>query len=194
MPQTSAKVAQRRKARKKDTIALDTVLEKPRRGRPLNIKPSWVRGRGDNYRYIFGLIWDHVWPRLSTAKTRQDVVESFSGSEVGGYATDLVIAADLILQVLRDPKFPKRKREAQINFLSDSIAGYGRVTPRTSRDICERERARIKKVYRILRYEFYIECSCGYNGHSLNHACPHCEAAIEFVPDSSFFLDQMTDT
>jgi hypothetical protein len=189
MPQTSAKFGKKSKARKKDIIALDTALEKPRRGRPLKIEPSWVRDRADNYRYIFGLIWKCVWPRLSTAKTRQDVIQAFSGTNVGGYATDLVIAADLILQVLQDHKFPKHKRQAQINFLSDSIAGYGRVTPRTSRDICERERARIKKVYSVLRYEFYIECSCGYAGHSRNHACPLCEAAIEFIPSSTFDLD-----
>jgi len=79
---------------------------------------------------------------------------------------------------------PKRKREAQINFLADSIAACDRVTPRSSRDICERERAQIKRVHRIIRYEFYIECSCGYKGRSRNHACPQCEAAIPLTADS----------
>jgi hypothetical protein len=110
-------------------------------------------------------------------------VLSFSGEEVRAYATDLVMLADLILQVVQDPKFPKRKREAQINFLADSIAAHGMVTPRSSRDTCERERARTKRVQRILSYEYYVECSCGYKGHSRNHACPNCEAQIAFRID-----------
>jgi hypothetical protein len=114
-------------------------------------------------------------------------VNSFSGSGVAtGYALDFVNLADLILRVLKDRKFPKHKREAQINFLADSIAGYGMFTPRSSRDICVRERARIKQVHRILCYEFYIECSCGYKGHSRNHACPQCEAEIQFTTASPF--------
>jgi len=40
----------------------------------------------------------------------------------------------------------------------------------SSRDICERERARVKGVHRILHYEFYVECSCSYKGISRNHA------------------------
>jgi hypothetical protein len=180
MPKTSAKVDKHRRARKKDKIPIDTASEKRPRGRPIKIQASWVRGRADNYRdNIFDLIWDHVWPGLSKAETRQDVVQSFSGAEVGAYATDLVILADLILQVVRDPKFPKRKREAQINFMADSIAAHGVVTPRSSRDICDRERARIKRVRHILRYEYYVECSCGYKGQSRDHACPNCEAQIE---------------
>jgi hypothetical protein len=172
--------------RKKVNIPLDRDSEKSRKGRPVKIQPSWVRGRADNYRYVFGQIWKHVWPALSTAQTRQDVIQAFSGAEVGGYATDLVTLADLILQVVRDPKFPRRKREAQINFMGDSIAAHGMLTPRSSRDVCERERARIKKVHRILSYEYYVECSCGYKGPSRNHACPRCEAEIQFSPISPF--------
>jgi hypothetical protein len=189
MPGKFRKSREAAKGTKKDNKSLDTFSEKPRRGRPVKIEASWVRGRADNYRYIFGLIWKHVWPRLATAKTRQEVIEAFSGTEVGGYAKDLVISADLILQVVQDPKFPKRRREAQINFLADSIGAHGTVTPRSSRDICARERARIKKVHRILRYEYYIECSCGYCGHSRNHACPKCEAPIPIRPDSVFDFD-----
>lgn len=104
-----------------------------------------MRGRADNYRKTFDLFWQHVWPNLSKAQTQQDVIQSFSRPEVGSYALDLIRLADLILQVVRDPKFPKHKREAQINFLSDSIAAYGVVTPRSSRDICEKERTRAKQ-------------------------------------------------
>jgi hypothetical protein len=172
--------------RKKEKIPIDRVSGKASRGRPRKIQPSWVRGRADNFRYIFNLIWQHIWPTLSQAKTQQEAIQSFSHPQVGAYALDLIRLADLILQVVRDSRFPKRKPEAQINFLADSIAAYGVVTPRSSRDICERERARIKRVHRILYYEFYIECSCGYKGHSRDHACPKCEAEIDFDTGSPF--------
>jgi hypothetical protein len=186
MPRTSAKVGKQERAQKKHKFPIDTFSEKQPRGRPRKIEPSTVRGRADNYHMVFDLFWQHVWPDLSKAKTQKDVIQSFSRPEVGSYALDLIRSADLILQVVRDPKFPKRKRTAQITFLADSIAAYGVVTPRSSRDICAKERERIKRIHRILCYEFYIECSCGYKGHSRNHACPECEAAIPFSIDSPF--------
>jgi hypothetical protein len=183
MPRTSAKVKKRARARKTVTNALDKVLGKKPKGRPRKIEPSWVRGKADNYRDIFDLIWDHIWPGLSKATTQQEAIQAIARPEVGGYALDLIRQADLILRVVRDPKFPKRQRKAQIKFMADSIAAYGVVTPRSSRDICEKERARIEKVHRILSYEFYIRCSCGYKGKSRNHACPKCEAHVPFKED-----------
>jgi hypothetical protein len=107
----------------------------------------------------------------------------FEGQAV--YDRDFMPAlALLVLSVLRDPKFPKRKREARINFLADSLAGLGRVTARRSRDICEQERAKARRAHYIIRYEFFVECSCGYKGQSRNHACPKCRAEIVFYPDS----------
>jgi len=183
MERTSAEVEKGKRSRKPAKIRLDKVSEKRRRGRKPKIPASWVRGRADNYRWILARIWNHIWPGLCKAETRQDVVNSFSGADVGAYSLEFVTLADLILKVVNDRKFPKHKQEAQINFLADSIAGYGIFTPRSSRDICERERARIKQVHRILSYEYYIECSCGYQGHSKNHACPQCEAEIHFATD-----------
>src|SRR5580698_8408026 len=112
MAKTSAKVPGEQRSAKKNNFPLDTVSGKPRRGRKPKIPAPWIRGRADNYRRIFDQLWKHIWPRLARAKTRQDVVLSFSGSDVGGYAVEFVTLADLILQVVRDPKFPKRKREA----------------------------------------------------------------------------------
>lgn len=189
MARTSAKIGKTKQASKTDEIALDKLSEKRPRGRPVKIQASWVRGRADNYRYIFGLIWKHICSPLCEAQTQRDVIQSLARPEVGPYALDLIRLADIILQVVRDSKFPKRRRQAQINFMADSIAGHGVVTPRSSRDICEKERARIKRVHRILCYEFYIECSCGYKGHSRNHACPRCEAAIHLESDSLFDFD-----
>jgi hypothetical protein len=184
MRRISAKAGKSKQSRKNAEIPIDTVSQTKPRGRPRKIQPSWVRGRADNYRYVFGLIWPHIWPALSKAQTQRDVIQSITRQEVGSYALQLIQMADLILRVVRDPKFPKRKREAQINFMADSIGGHGLVTPRRSRDICERERARIKCVHRILRYEYYIECSCGYKGVSRNHACAQCEAQIPLNADS----------
>lgn len=189
MPRTSAKIGTHKQPRRDRHIPLDSNSEKRRKGRPFKIQPSWVRGRADNYRYIFGLIWKHIWPELSKAKTREDVLSSFREAEIGGYALDFVTLADLIVQVLQDPKFPKHKREAQINFLADSIAAHGMLTPRSSRDVCERERSRIKQVHRILCYEYYVECSCGYKGYSRNHGCPRCEAKIVFDASQSPDID-----
>ena len=171
------------KVRKTLKNPLDTVSEKRRRGRPVKIKASTVRGSADNYRWVLEQIWDRVSPHLLKAKTREDVVASYEGADIGAYALQFVQLADLILRVLREPKFPKQNRKAQINFLADSIGAHGVVTPRSSRDICERERRRIKRVHRILHYEFWIKCSCGYKGRSLNHACPKCEAEIPLASD-----------
>jgi hypothetical protein len=51
---------------------------------------------------------------------------------------------------------------------------------RRSRDICQEERTKEKRAHRILRYEFYVECSCGFKGRSQNHACQKCGAEIDF--------------
>ena len=90
-----------------------------------------------------------------------------------------------VLQVLREPKFPKQ-RAPQSNFLADSLAGLGWISPRRSRDICERERAKGKRAHHIIRYEFYVECSCGYKGRSRKYACPNCGAEIVFGFGSIF--------
>ena len=95
--------------------------------------------------------------------------------------------APVVLRVLKEPSFPKR-RKAQINFMADSIAGLGMVTPRSSRDICAKERSRQKRATHIVRYEFYIECSCGYTGNSMNHACPQCRAEIVFPQNLGSFV------
>ena len=87
--------------------------------------------------------------------------------------------AELVLRVLRDTKFPKM-RAAQGNFLADSLAGLGWISPRRSRDICAEERAKEKRAHHIIRYEVYVECSCGYKGRSWSHACPKCGARIDF--------------
>lgn len=160
-------------------IPLDTFSDKRGRGRPSRVRPSEIRGRADNYRFIFGQVWDRLSPRLLQATTDQEVIDSFlEGADP--YAQEFVPSlANLILRVLRDPKFPKRP-EAQINFWADSLAALGYVAPRSSRDICQKERKKEERAHRILRFEYYVECSCGFKGRSQNHACRKCGAEINF--------------
>lgn len=175
----SAKMRGRKQTAKMPQIPLDNVSEKRGRGRPETVRPSEIRGRADNNRFIFGQVWDRLWPKLSQAQSDQEVIDAFvEGAQP--YAPNFMPGlANLVLRIIREPKFPKR-REAQIHFLADSLAGLGSVTPRRSRDICQEERTKEKRTHHILCFEFYIECSCGFKGRSKNHACPKCGAEIDF--------------
>jgi hypothetical protein len=158
----------RKKARKTPKKALDTVFGKRGRGRP-GVRKSEISGRSYNYRLIFSQIWKDVGNALLKAGTEEDVVRAFDPWP--NYQQEFVPIASLILEVLRDPKFPKRT-EPQRNFLADSLAGRDRITARRSRDICEQERK--KKVNYIIRQDYYIECTCRYKGHALHGRCPKC--------------------
>jgi len=160
-------------------ISLDRFSDKRARGRPPRVRRSEIRGRADNYRFILGQVWDRLSARLLQATTDHEVIDAFLEGATP-YAQEFVPSlANLILRVLRDPKFPKR-REAQINFCADSLAALGYVAPRSSRDICQEERKKEERKHRILRFEFFIECSCGFKGRSQDHACRKCGAEIDF--------------
>ena len=171
-----------KKPAKKLQNPLDRSPQKPGRGRPYKILASEVGGRAYNYRLIFNQIWDVLGEQLLKAKTEEEVLLAF---ERTSDKNEFAALASLILKVLRDQDFPKRDKEARINFLADSPAARGIVTLRTSRDICARERARErhKSTHRILRHEFYVECSCGYKGPAHNNACRKCGAEIDCLPD-----------
>jgi hypothetical protein len=174
-----------KKSRKKPNKPLDTFSEKRGRGRPARMRASEIRGRADNYRGILNHVWDWLWPLLSQARSEADIIRAFQEG-ASPYDREFVPAhATLVLRVLQEPRFPKR-REPQINFLSDSLAGVGLVSPRRSRDICERHRADEKLAHHIIRYEFWVECSCGYKGRSWDHACRKCGATIPFSVSSLF--------
>lgn len=117
-----------------------------------------------------------AWPPLSVAETEQAVIKAIQNCAPDQRA-QFVPSASLFLEIVKDGNFPKRGR-SRINFLADSLAARGVVTPRRSRDICAQERARAQGVGHIIRYEFYVECSCGYQGPSRNHACLKCGAHI----------------
>jgi len=149
------------------------------RGRPAKIRASEVYGRAENYRDILNQVWDRLWPLLSNAPSEEEVTKAFQDGAHPYDQTFVPGLSALTLQVLQEHTLPK-KREPLQRFLADSLAGVGVVTPRRSRDICAQERAKRKRAHHILRYEFYIECSCGYKGHSKNRACPKCGAKISF--------------
>jgi hypothetical protein len=100
------------------------------------------------------------------------------------YKSEFAALAGLTLKVLREKKFPKTQ-ETQINFLADSLAGREWISPRRSRDICEAERKKPKNY--IIRQDFYIECSCSYEGPAYHKACPKCGAVSLELPGFSFF-------
>ncbi len=173
----------RKKARETPKKGLDTVFGKRGRGRP-GVRRSEISGRGDNYRIIFSQIWKDVGEALLKAETEEDVVRAFDPRP--SYQQEVAPMASLILQVLRDPKFPKRT-EPQRNFLADSLAGRGLISPRRSRDICEQERK--KKVNYIIRQDYYIECTCRYKGPALHGRCPKCGTDRLSLPLASASAD-----
>lgn len=158
--------------------ALDTFSEKRGRGRP-GVRPSEITGRADNYRMIFGYIWDRLRKPLLAAKSEIEVIKVFEENAQPYTREFMPMLAGLVFKVIREHKFPKRE-EARINFLADSLGGYGSVSARRSRDICEKERK--KKVHQIDREEFYIVCTCGYKGPALRGACPKVHPKEIFIP------------
>ena len=156
-------------------FSLDTPEEKKRRGPKPRAVPTWLRGRADNWRNVLPHVWPKLWPALKKANTVDDVRDALEFAVP--YKDYFISHPALILGILKDPKFPKTDR-GRVNFLADSAAGFGEVSPRRSRDICAAERAAAKKVGQILRWEYYIECSCKYKGYSMGHACPDCGAKL----------------
>lgn len=174
---------------------LDTGLPKARRGRP-GVSESEIVGRAENYRDLF---WERrlnkkqkKWVKhkpfkwavaLAKAKTAEDVSETLDSASHFAQV-EFKRQIPLILKVLKERTFLK-KQKTQFGFLAESLAGLGVVSPRRSRDICAKERARerTKSPHRIIRKEFYVECSCGYKGPALNNSCRKCGAEIFLLPD-----------
>lgn len=171
------------------TLPLDTSSEKRGRGRPQKIPRSWITGRARNYRFMFAEIWPKLGEPLLAAETEEQVIAAFE-NHAQPYANRFVphLASD-IFNLIRDRGFPKRAK-AQVGFLADSLPGRPEVAARTSRDICAKHRAVecAKSLHKILRREFYVECSCGYEGPARHDACPDCGAQISYLPE--FLLGQ----
>jgi hypothetical protein len=170
-----------KKVRKDAGIPLDSILGKTAVGRPGVIR-SEIVGRADNYRGILSSIWDTVGEPLLQAKSEEGVIKACESE--AHYKPEFAGIAGLIFKVVREKKFPKT-RKAQIKFLADSVAGRGWISPRRPRDICEAERK--KPINHIIRQDFYIECSCGYEGPAYHKACPKCGAVSLDLTSFPFF-------
>jgi hypothetical protein len=168
-------MANRKKAEKIAKNPVDTFSAKRDRGRPKFVDPSSVRGLSDNYRIWLANHWDRLGALLLAAQTEQEVASALKSGDSGH--EELLRLVPLMLKVIKAPTLPKM-RKAQINFLADSIAGRGLVTPRRSRDICAEQRRADARRHMILRFEFWIECSCGYKGRSENRCCKKCGAVL----------------
>jgi len=142
---------------------------------------DWVIGRGPNYIFQLKEVWTRLETSLLAAETDEEITAAFK-ENAEPYATEFVprLASDILL-LIRDPKFPQRAK-ARIKFLAHSLAGRPALSFRTSRDICEKAQT-LKKLaspHRILWREFYIECSCGYQGPARDNACRNCGALPSF--------------
>jgi hypothetical protein len=133
-----------------------------------------VVGSADTYRTWFRQFWPKLGQRILLAKSPDEITRAIDEDAVG-ISSSLNPFAELILKIVRDPKFPRVRTTSQIHFLADSLGGQGFVTPRRSREICEEERSKERNF--IVRREFYIECSCGYQGPARQGACPKCGTA-----------------
>lgn len=157
------------------------AIKRPR-GRPAKIAASTVIGRADNCRYQLKQVWKELEGPLLAAQTEGEVKVALE-THAPVYASSYVPfqVADM-LALTHDKRFPKDS-EARINFLADSLGGRSTLTFRSSRDVCGRERAkeRAKSPCQILRHEYYVECSCGYEGPALDNACRKCGAEINSI-------------
>jgi hypothetical protein len=154
-----------------DKKSSDQPTEKRDRGRPRKADPGVVVVSADTYRIQFAHFWPKLGPRLLAAQTPEEVARAVR-EEAAGISTSLAPYSELLLKIVKDPKFPRARSTSQIHFLADSLGGQGLVTPRRSREICAEERAEKRHV--IVRREYYIECSCGYKGPALDGACRDC--------------------
>ena len=147
------------------------LTKKRGRGRPPNIDRSILLGQADHYRVVLLQFWQKLGPRLLAAQSPEEIVRAVR-EDAPGITGTLAPFAELVLKIVRDPKFPRARSKSQIHFLSDSLGGQGLVTFRRSREICAQERTKVRHV--IVRREYYIECSCGYQGPALDGACRVC--------------------
>ena len=120
------------------------------------------------------------WDKFVSATSEEDLDNSMKKAD--SRARELLLQyPKLLLATLRDKQFPKHSREAREQFIADSLAAERRVSIRRSRDVAQSKRSAVRKQGKILRREFYVECSCGYEGPAFHHACPKCNAPVSYL-------------
>ena len=160
---------------------LDTVYSKRGRGRP-GVRKSEVQNRADDYRVTLEQNWDVLATPFLKAQSDEEFKRLLDEVPYDIRNRFAPIRFSLVEKTRTDPRFPK-KAKAQIGFLGDSLAGLGRVAPRTSRDICAEGR---KKRHMIIRQDYYIECTCGYEGPAKHGACPGCKTLTVALSEPRF--------
>ncbi len=171
-----------KKRRKTPPKELDKVFRKRRRGRP-GVRKSEVQNRADDYRVTLEQNRDVLATPFLKAQSEEEFKRLLDEVPYDIRNRFAPIRFSLVEKTRTDPRFPK-KAKAQIGFLGDSLAGLGRVAPRTSRDICAEERK--KKRHMIIRQDYYIECTCGYEGPAKHGACPGCGARAGILSPQVF--------
>jgi hypothetical protein len=151
-----------------------------RRGRHAQVSADVVGRRADYIESNLKRAWNTLGPMLLAARTPADVAHALKCGATP-YVGEFISPDwyELVLKILSERQFPKTQA-AQIKFLATSVAGWGEISARRSRDVAQSERKKRRAQHRILRYEFYVECTCGYRGPSMNHACRECAAPIEW--------------
>jgi hypothetical protein len=166
----------KRRTRKSGSETPENSYQVRRRGRPTDLRYPEIYGRAQNFQLILNQVWIRLWPLLSQSATEEEVVKALrNGAEP--YAEQFLPYAAIALEAKQDKTFPKRDASRQ-RFLADSLAAVGRASGRRSRDICTQERMKEKRKHHIIRYEYHVECSCGYQGPAKDHACRNCGAQI----------------
>jgi hypothetical protein len=165
---SSAIMRKSKKPAKKPQKALDTFSKK-RLGRP-GVRVGFVVNAANHYKLLFDKYWPLIGNDLVAAKSEQEVLSALlrMDENARNYFDPF---PKLILEILTERDFPKRQ-DARIRFLADSLGARGAVSPRRSRDICEKDRNTVR--HKIYRQDFYIGCTCGYEGPANRGACPKC--------------------
>lgn len=145
---------------------------KKKRGPNRKIDPHIALGNADALQAQLTHAWPRLGKQLLAAQSAPELWEVVkSGQGIISNMHDFTFS-ERMFQIIHDRQFPRVRAKSQIHFLADSMGGCGLVTPRRSREICAQERAKVE--HQILRREFYIECSCGYEGPALDGSCRKC--------------------
>jgi hypothetical protein len=144
------------------------------RGRKRRIHPENVVRAANDLFNLLEFCKDQIdWGELETAKTEEEAASAFERVP-SPYKERLNLWLTAIPEWALEGKFPKTNLERKMHHLADSVAAGGFLSPRRCRDVCLEERKRQAQLGMILRREFYIECSCGYQGPAKGGGCRQC--------------------
>lgn len=121
------------------------------------------------------LAWPELGSVLLASKSPEDITQAVANYGKNLSQNSFAKYANLVLDIIQDRRFPQKRSKSQIMFLADSLAmPDGEITPRRCREICAEERKKEKTANRIIRRDYYIECTCGYEGPAYNDTCRKC--------------------